>query len=757
MADYLSINEWPSDGAKTEYELSFAGGYLSKDDIDLFVYGPDGVQVVTYTFIWVGDNQVSLSSAPPAGYIVRFERNSPYAGPVVDFSDGSVINETTLDVNAKQAIFLAAELRDRYGANVDIGQIGASLVEMRNLEAQTTANAVSAAASATAASTTINTLTTSAGALGVGANDGASGSLFSTVQGFITQALNKLFKRDIDPMDAPYNAVGNGLTDDFIAFRAADIAAAAKGLPLRITGRHKLGTDYAPVSTIQWAGGVILPASGKTLTVNGLMAPPVKVFDITLGGTATFAGATIPLHAFAEWWGAVCGDTTKGAINTVAINAATAAHHDVRLLAGRYTTSDTIVVDRMNHKLRGAGFNAFNETDGFTGLTAILSTSATATILQYGPVTEPAGFPNSFPQGVEVSGLFLGRTVAPNIASACVGLNANYVIGGAIYNIKSHNSIVSFRMGGLLTGDVSRIYGTRDNVGAGSGTDQWIGCEFNGNVDVGTIGSNASLHVWFSNMTCNIAALQTAALGSIGYRLYGNAEDLFLHDPESDTCNIGILVEGGGTNADISMDHPIMDASFQAGIYLRNVSPGGAINIVNPYCAPQVGPGIVFDGCVGPVGVLGGQVLMSASTGPGIKALGTSMASVKSTIVQANTLGDCVQVAGCKSCEIDVIVANNTGTDSGHNVIVINELAGVAATACTFKAQVGGTNRFNGGIIVDGTVADVRNNYHVGGINSDNITGGYVNKLVRNGTSALTSPTMLPFNAGTNQVSGCTG
>ena len=106
---YLSINEWVSDGTRTEYELSFGGGFLSRDHVELVVYNTAGDAALGYAFTWLSDTQVSLSDAPPAGYLVRWERNTPYDEPVHDFSAGALLTEATLDDMARQPIMLAAE------------------------------------------------------------------------------------------------------------------------------------------------------------------------------------------------------------------------------------------------------------------------------------------------------------------------------------------------------------------------------------------------------------------------------------------------------------------------------------------------------------------------------------------------------------------------------------------------------------------------------------------------------------------------
>lgn len=116
MSDpFLSVNEYPGNGVTTEFNISFAGGYISRDHVRVAVIAADGETATEPAFTWVGDTQISIVPAPAAGTTVKIYRETPNIVPLVDFADGAVINEDTLDTNAKQAVFLAAELRDRIG------------------------------------------------------------------------------------------------------------------------------------------------------------------------------------------------------------------------------------------------------------------------------------------------------------------------------------------------------------------------------------------------------------------------------------------------------------------------------------------------------------------------------------------------------------------------------------------------------------------------------------------------------------------
>lgn len=112
-----SVNEYTADGTKTQYEVSFENGYISRDHIQVRVWEADGeTPVLNVTWEWVGDFQISIAPALASGRIVKIYRVTPVEAPLVDFSDGSVINERTLDLNADQAIDLIQELQDAVGS-----------------------------------------------------------------------------------------------------------------------------------------------------------------------------------------------------------------------------------------------------------------------------------------------------------------------------------------------------------------------------------------------------------------------------------------------------------------------------------------------------------------------------------------------------------------------------------------------------------------------------------------------------------------
>lgn len=685
-----TISAYTGDGSTKQFDITFT--YAGAATVFVRVDGVDQ----SYTF--VNPSRVELSTAPASGSLVEVYRKTSVALPAVDFEDGAIVLADDLDEAVGQPRQRVEELES------EVAAVRQHAIFMPGAEVGFTfPTAAARAGKYLAFDGTGNP------AMATGTDsDGLAEGIVTALQDRLQVATSSALTAVVASVAGTVAFVSDPLTGGHFVLRSGAIPA---GDPL-----HGL---YVPgAAGLYWE----------------------RLWDGVTG--------------FAEWLGAVADDPSHASQNVAAINAAITLFPTTQLRAGNYWVDDTIIVDTAQRRLFGAGFSAFNSADGITGLTRITSTSATATGLQIGPTARPPGYPNSLPQGIRVSDLFIDRSVAPSIASNCIGVLVNYVLAATVERIKSRNSMIGFRFGGCVGTTVDRTYSVRDIAGAGGGSDGWTGYDHDGNYDVGTVGGNASLFVIKPNAACNIAALQTSA-NCIGYRIYGNAQDQFWHDPESNTCGIGLWVEGGLANGDISIIHPVMDATAITGILLQNTTLNGAINITDPYVAPVAGSGgsaISFDNSHAVITVTGGQVLMGTSHAVALSMVNTNLATIIGTGIQANINANVVSLTNLTSCRVEPTIANNSGADSTFNAIAVFG----ALTACVIRPLVHGTNKFAKGITVVGS-GDARSTYDIGGINSDSLTGGYQTKLVRNGVNVPTSPTMLPMYSGTNLVTGCAG
>lgn len=115
---YYSINDFPGNGTQTTFEVSFAGGYISRSHISARLFNNSTKLFVDMPFTWVNDFTIQVATAPAIGYTLRVYRSTPIAEPLVNYEDGALLNEVNLDTANKQAIFAAAEAFDASGSVV---------------------------------------------------------------------------------------------------------------------------------------------------------------------------------------------------------------------------------------------------------------------------------------------------------------------------------------------------------------------------------------------------------------------------------------------------------------------------------------------------------------------------------------------------------------------------------------------------------------------------------------------------------------
>ncbi len=150
-----SMNEFVGDGVTVERNISFAGGYLLTSHVKSY-YVTEGGTEVTVPITFVSATRISTSPiAVPNGLRHVIYRSTPFDAPLADFTDGAVVTEANLDANARQAIFVAAELSDEFRESVDRAGVAAESAEQSadialNTLAQSAANVVIAAGYAAA-------------------------------------------------------------------------------------------------------------------------------------------------------------------------------------------------------------------------------------------------------------------------------------------------------------------------------------------------------------------------------------------------------------------------------------------------------------------------------------------------------------------------------------------------------------------------------------------------------------------------------
>lgn len=511
-------------------------------------------------------------------------------------------------------------------------------------------------------------------------------------------------------------------------------------------------------------GALIVPAAGVTVTfAGGFDAGIYRCFDISAAGSAIAFSPATTRSGYAEWWGATPNVDSNAArtANVTAINAAVVALTRTELLPADYYTDAKILHAVRGHELAGANCHSFGGTQGF--VTNIYCNSATATMLQIGPDTYPGSI-NAMPQGIAARNIQLRRTVQPTIASAPAGLKMQFVLKATVESVFSTESIYSFEIHNTVACRVDRCESRRSLVGGGAGTDLWYGYYVNGDnstVGWGLPGGNASLYLSYSSASCNEVGLQ--ASGSSGFYLDQQFTDVFISWCEAGDCTTPINVQGNsaaGTsfgNTDLHISHFIADTARLFGLFIKNLAASGTVDIDGFYCAPSslavsaATAAIYVQDSEGSVNVTGGQLVLGASTlARGVVVDNSSGVSVIGTQITEATANP-VLLATAANCNIRPVI-NNAGITGPAAVSMSGTCTG-NVVAPIVKGKAGA---FSSGISVAGT-GDSRNTYDVGGIDSACISGGYANKCVRNGSTALSSATMVPTYSGTNLVTGCAG
>ena len=108
----LSFVTYTGDGSNRIFNLTFT--YLQQSEV--------GVKVnnVAVTFTWLDSSRVQLTTAPASGAVVEVRRTSSRTARVVDFQDGSVLNEAALDADSDQLFNLSQEAFDASASTIPL-------------------------------------------------------------------------------------------------------------------------------------------------------------------------------------------------------------------------------------------------------------------------------------------------------------------------------------------------------------------------------------------------------------------------------------------------------------------------------------------------------------------------------------------------------------------------------------------------------------------------------------------------------------
>lgn len=302
---YLNtINRFSGDGVTTDWNINFTGGYLRRAHVKGIVTNSDGTETLRTLTIsdpadFIGPNQIRVSPAAAAGEVVVLFRDTPKDLPLVDFSDGSLISEKNLDLIVKQAVFISAEMVDKFGQTDGRTTVALDTAQLADLNAQLAqAQAILAAAKAATASALASDLEGRVVALEEGAGGGEGGGVaaVAALDARLTVAEETLdvlstnlpaaftsiytsIQGAVDEINLLKGQTSFGITDTIFALSAVVPAAdtvpyflspiSAGRTPLTAYGRSLMAAADAA------AAQTLIGASDKTLiaTVTGSIRP----------------------------------------------------------------------------------------------------------------------------------------------------------------------------------------------------------------------------------------------------------------------------------------------------------------------------------------------------------------------------------------------------------------------------------------------------------------------------------------------------
>lgn len=344
----LSQTSYVADGSQTVWNFSFSGGYIDKSHVKAKYLDAARVahQIAVTPGMFLGQYQLNITPPIAAGSELVIYRDTPKEGPLVDFIDAASLTEASLDLSAKQGVFVAAESSDGWTTIIEATTTQAVLAAAANdaagasrdaaavsaANALTSENAASGqAALATNAAATTQTLRDSIiatqGAIGylppVAYAAGLSMTLPAQTVSYSGQAYAPLLSA------LPFTTSGAFEVAKFRLIQG--VAAVDLAAP---NGSSLLGFDFgvlpAAINSIQWA-----------VALFGMNGVPVLRY-ILPGQWAAIAAGTSTYDATAAIQAAI--DSTSGPVNVI-------------LPAGKLRKTGTIYLRRKQVRIIGQGFD----------------------------------------------------------------------------------------------------------------------------------------------------------------------------------------------------------------------------------------------------------------------------------------------------------------------------------------------------------------------------------------------------------------
>lgn len=138
-----ATRRYVGDGVTVDFEFQFDGtdyGYISRDHVEVWILDNDNrveVQLPPSSITWFGPNQIRIPEPQPTNKTVIIRRNTPKEQPMLDFTDGAILNENNLNMTSEQAVYCAAEMVDYFADLMDMFRgVNADVIDSLNFALQ---------------------------------------------------------------------------------------------------------------------------------------------------------------------------------------------------------------------------------------------------------------------------------------------------------------------------------------------------------------------------------------------------------------------------------------------------------------------------------------------------------------------------------------------------------------------------------------------------------------------------------------------
>jgi hypothetical protein len=541
---------------------------------------------------------------------------------------------------------------------------------------------------------------------------------------------------DIDSYGELTELAAAGIIGDGVTPVGNALAAAGDAITLP-KGTYRISSNTTLLANISMQPGAAFTIdAGATLTLAGPFdAPIAQVFKGA--GTVLFAPEAVP-HVYPEWWG---GAPQNGVDYLPHLNAAMAAHRNIRLQLSDYYIADTWQISIPRTKVIGSSlyWGAIGQA---TRVVVMNGSNYVITMgLKDAPLL-PGGATNinALAGDMRLENVEITRSTPPVKASGCMGVMVQYCQDAVVERVKCTEHMVGFGWQSNVNLRMTdcRSYRTAAGTGPDTDTDYWYGYQpITGAHPLTAINSNASC--WLNRCIAGCSPERTTTVGLFLGDLFC---DTFVDEFETAGPRIGIRIRGDGaatnssttaqrTNANVRLHRIVIDQCGEAGVRIDDLNRWGSVRMTGDfYCGPSAGAlaAVHIMNCNGMVYV-----------GPGELAMASAATTRGALVVNSRKVTfDRTQVIECGYRGIDVgnssgvtVLAEFTNETSPMDQAVL--VTGTCSQLDIEPKVTGAAGKCGAGISVEGT-GTTRSKFEVSQIDSTVAT----QKLLFNGAAVTT-------------------